>query len=78
MRESCCLANDNDWDEAASWTFKLSNWPYVNAEDAKVRECFYNIDKNSPVNLSKDLATKLQAGLSVLLLGFTAVIALLA
>ena len=48
LREDCCLANDNEWDEAADWNFKLQNWPYINAENSAVRACFYDMDKNSP------------------------------
>ena len=29
MKESCCLAKDKEWDEAAEWNFKINNWPYV-------------------------------------------------
>ena len=59
MRESCCLAKDNEWDDAASWNFKINNWPYVNAESDSVRDCFYTMDKMSPQNLSKDAAERL-------------------
>ena len=48
LREDCCLANDNEWDEAADWNFKLHNWPYINAENSAVRDCFKDMDKNSP------------------------------
>lgn len=67
MRESCCLANENEWEEAATASFKLNNWPYVNAEDTAVRDCFYYIDKNSPSNLIKELASQLTTSVAVLL-----------
>lgn len=67
MRESCCLANENEWEEAAAFSFKLNNWPYVNAEDPAVRDCFYYIDKNSPTNLMKDTAIYLKGSILVLL-----------
>ena len=59
LREDCCLANDNEWEEAADWNFKLQNWPYINAENSAVQECFYDMDKNSPKNLKKDGASSL-------------------
>ena len=59
LREECCLAKENEWMEAAEWNFKIDNWPYVNAEDGTVKECFYKMDKMSPENLSKDSATQL-------------------
>lgn len=68
MREECCLSNEKDWEEAADWNFRLNNWPQVNAEKDAVRDCFYFIDKNSPINLMKDLARQLNASLTVLLL----------
>ena len=59
LREECCLAKENEWQEAADWNFKINNWPYINAVDTSARDCFYKMDKMSPDNLSKDLATHL-------------------
>ena len=57
LREDCCLAKEYEWEEAADWNFKINNWPYVNAEDDTVKECFYKMDKMSPANLAKDKAS---------------------
>ena len=53
LREPCCLGNEDEWSEAAEWDFKINNWPYINAKDETVRECFYSLDKDSPQNLLK-------------------------
>lgn len=57
MREECCLANEDEWQNAAEWNFKINNWANINAEDLTVKECFYRLDKMSPENLAKDQAT---------------------
>jgi len=54
MREECCLAKEKEWTEAADWSFKIYNWPYVNSPDETVKTCFYKMDKMSPENLNKD------------------------
>lgn len=73
LQEECCLANANEWQEAADWNFKLNNWSYINALDASVRDCFYAMDKQSPVNLLKSggyvtVASALTSLLATLLL----------
>ena len=70
MREDCCLAKAQEWEDAADWNFKINNWPYVNAEDSAVRDCFYTMDKNSPANLMKDGAERLVAYSIVILTAF--------
>ena len=62
MKESCCLAKDKEWDEAAEWNFKINNWPYVQrgaaSEYTSFVDCFRRLDKDSPQNLSKQLAVR--------------------
>jgi len=71
MKESCCLANEDEWQKAADWQFKIKNWPYVNAEDIAVKECFYRMDKTSPENLLKNFAYSRIMQSVALLVGFS-------
>ena len=56
LRDDCNSATIEEWEEAVEWNFKIENWPYVNAESEKVRECYSKMDKNSLENLSRDNA----------------------
>jgi len=76
MKESCCLAKEKEWSQAAEWQFKINNWANVNAKDETVKECFYRMDRNSPANLLKDqavvgLSTGVAFLASVLTIAFT-------
>ena len=71
MREPCCLANEAEWELAADWDFKIKNWPYINAKVETVKNCFYDLDKDSPQNLLKSGSSSLVVNLLTLLASST-------
>ena len=71
MREPCCLANEQEWELAADWDFKIKNWPYINAKVETVKKCFYDLDKDSPQNLLKSGSSHLAVNLMITLLAST-------
>jgi len=65
IQESCCTATREEIKAAAEWNFKLNNWPYFNAKQ-EVKDCFYKMDRMSPINLFKSGAMKLLAPMTAI------------